>query len=304
VKTEFTLLLDELLEIFTDIPKDDYGRGTLLKAVELLTEDDETGKTFLEKYRTLRKIFELLGPDEIKVERFDDYKWISGVYSYYLRLVLRSQPSYEPYVRQYLTKTIKYVHKSTEIQDLEKQLPSLKIDEDYFKRLEDASASKEEKAANIVFTLNRLVLVERHKNPVYESLVEKVERLIQLWKEKTKDFEKIYTEGMAVITGIENLSQRQKELGFTNLEYALLLTLEKDVSDNTDLTTEVKELSNLLNKHRFEGWDLQPTARKSIERGLRRYMRRFVKKHDLDVEALDRMYYNLIEKIKNYGRRA
>lgn len=304
VKTEFTILLDELLEIFKGIPRDDYERETLLKAVEILTEDEEKGKAFLENYRTLRKIFELLGPEEIKVERFDDYKWISGIYSYYLRLVLRSMPSYEPYVRQYLTKTIKYVHESTEIQDLEKQLPTLELDEDYFKKLEEASASKEEKAANIVFTLNRLVLVEKHKNPVYESLVEKVERILELWKEKTKDFEKIYTEGLAVITDIENLSQRQKELGFTNLEYALLLTLENYAPDGTDLTTEVKKLSDIFNKHLFEGWDIQPTARKSIERELRRYMRRFVKKHELKVEAIDTLYYNLIEKIKNYGRKA
>jgi len=303
VKSEFTTILDELMEIFKDIPKDDYERKTLLKAVEILTEDNETGKIFLEKHKALRKIFELLGPDEIKVERFDDYKWISGIYTYYMRLVLRSQPSYEPYVRQYLTKTIKYVHKSTEIQDLEKKLPAIEIDEDYFKKLEDASASKEEKAANIVFTLNRLVLVEKHKNPIYESLVEKVERILELWKEKTKDFEKVYTEGLAVITDIEKLSQRQKELGFTNLEYSLLLTLEKHVSKGRNLTGEVKELSEILNKQLFQGWDIQPTARKNIERELRRCVRRLVKNHELEVAALDRLYYDLIEQIKNYGRK-
>jgi len=291
------------MEFFKDIPKDDYERETLLKAVEILTEDEKTGKIFLEKYKTLRKIFELLGPDEIKVERFDDYKWISGIYTYYMHIVLRSQSSYEPYVRQYLTKTIKYVHKSTEIQNLEKQLPPIEFDEDYFRKLEEATVSNEEKAANIVFTLNRLVLVEKHKNPIYESLVEKVERILELWKEKTKDFEKIYTEGLAVITDIEKLSQRQKELGFTNLEYSLLLTLEKHISSDRNLTYEVKELSEILNKHLFEGWDIQPTARKSIERELRRYVRRLVKKHELKIEGLDKIYYDLIEKIKNYGRK-
>jgi len=30
-----------------------------------------------------------------------------------------------------------------------------------------------------------LVLVDRHKNPIYESLTERVERLLELWGEKT-----------------------------------------------------------------------------------------------------------------------
>jgi len=94
---------------------------------------------------------------------------------------------------------VRFIHKSTEIEKIESGLPEIAFDESYLKALEEKVKSRKEKAANILFTLNRLVLVERHRNPIYESLVDKVERLLELWKEKTRDYEKIYKEGAKVI---------------------------------------------------------------------------------------------------------
>jgi type I restriction enzyme R subunit len=291
-----------MLKLFKDIPKDKYDRGTLLKAVEVLTMDEGKGKKFQEDYRKLRKIFELLGPDEIKVERFSEYKWVSAIYTYYVRLVLRSQPSYERYVQKYFDKTVKFVHRTTELENLEKELPIIRFDENYLKVLEEKVKSREEKAANIVFTLNRLVLVERHKNPVYESLVDKVERILRLWKEKTKDFERIYRKGAEVVREIGKLSERQKELGFTDMEYSLLLALEKRFGRDEGLTGDVRELAEVLSWYMFPGWCAQPTARKKIEKEVRRFGRRYVKKLGISLEELNELHHQLMENVKNYGR--
>jgi type I restriction enzyme, R subunit len=73
-----------------------------------------------------------------------------------MRTVLRSQPSYEGYVQKYFNKTVKFIHESTELYNVQKELPSIHFDEQYLKNLEEKVKSREEKAANIVFTLNRL----------------------------------------------------------------------------------------------------------------------------------------------------
>lgn len=302
VRKEFNALLDELLGLFKGVPKEEYDRAALLKAVEVLTTEEEKGKKFLADYRRMRKIFELLGPDEVKVERFNEYKWVSAIYTYYIRLVLRSTPSYERYVHKYFDKTVKFVHRTMELEKLEKELPVIRFDEDYLKVLEEKVKSREEKAANIVFTLNRLVLVERHKTPVYEALVDKVERILRLWKEKTKDFERIYREGAEVIREIGKLSERQKELGFSNMEYSLLLTLEKRFGRDENLAGDVRELSKGLKKYMFAGWSAQPTARKKIEKEVRRFGRRYVKKFGMSLEELNVLHHQLIENVKNYGR--
>ncbi|MCG2791191.1 MAG: HsdR family type I site-specific deoxyribonuclease, partial [Actinomycetia bacterium] len=187
IEEEFKNLIREIFRIFEELPKN-YEREILLKAVELLTTEKVREKEFIAKYKSLRKIFEILGSEEIKIEYLEDYKWISAVYTYYMKIVTQ-EPPVEEYVEKYFDKTVKFIHRSTEIKSLETGLPEVSFDQKYLEELEEKVKSKKEKAANILFTLNKLVLVERHKNPIYESLIDRVERLLELWKEKTKDYE-------------------------------------------------------------------------------------------------------------------
>jgi type I restriction enzyme R subunit len=299
LRGEFVALIEEILAILKDVSRD-YERETLLKAVEILTADGESEKEFIDKYRKLRKVFELLGPNEVKLEYFETYKWISAIYTYYMKVVAQ-KPSYGRYVQKYYEKTIKFVHKSTEIDKLEKELPAIAFDEEYLSKMEERVKSRKEKAANILFTLNRLVLVERHKSPIYESLADRVERLVTLWREKTKDYERIYTEGVKIINEITALSERQKSLVLSDLEYSILLTLESRLGTGNGLIKEVKGLSESLSKHMFPGWIHQPTLRKEIERSVRRFVRGVKNHYNLSLDEMNDLYENLIEHVRNYG---
>ncbi|ODS34343.1 MAG: hypothetical protein SCARUB_00474 [Candidatus Scalindua rubra] len=190
---------------------------------------------------------------------------------------------------------------------MERELPSVTFDEEYLEKLEERVKNKKEKAANILFTLNRLILVERHRNPIYESLVEKVERLLEIWKEKTKDYKKIYLEGTKVFQDIGTLSERQKSLGFTDTEYAILLELEKKLNsvrayDHTPLLIdEVKDLSKQLDKFTFSGWFNQTTVKKEVERVVRRFVRGIKSEFNLSLNEMNDLHKKLIENVKNYG---
>ena len=304
LRNEFTETINETMSLFEGVPKDKYDRDTMLEAIEAITTEEEHSKKFIQNYRRLRKLFEQLGPDEIKVRMFKEYKWLSAVYTYYITWVLgQSRRAERGYIQKYFNKTLKYVHKSTEIENLVKDLPIIKFDEHYMERLEEKTKTKREKAANIVFTLNRFVLVDRYKNPVYETLTQKVERILKMWKERTKDFEKIYKEGLQIIEEMKKLTARQKELGFSDLEYSLLLTLEKRFGSDPRLVKDVTELSTQIKEHMFTGWYMQKTAQKNIARTIRRFLRRYIKEYGIKLDELEELYQNIIENVKTYGRR-
>jgi len=305
LRKEFVDLINETMAFFEGIPKDKYDRQTMLKAIEILTTEEQKSKKFVQNYKRLRKLFELLGPDEVKIRLFNEYKWLSAVYTFYITWVTgQTRRKENQYIQKYFNKTLRYVHKSTEMEAFEKELPIIAFDEHYMERLQEKAKTKEEKAANIVFTLNRFVLVEKYKNPVYETLTERVERILKLWKERTKDYERIYREGVEAIQEINRLQARQKQLGFSNLEYSMLLSLEKRFIQDPELVKDIKELSNQILQHMFPGWYMQKTARKNIERDVRRFMRRYIRRHGIKLTELDELYQKVLDSVKNYARKS
>jgi len=298
VKEDFVTLINEIFEMLREVPRG-YERENLLQAIEVLTSDEEKEKEFVENYKNLRKTFELLGPNEIKLEYFEDYKWISAIYTFYMKMVIQ-KPIYEGYVQKYYDKTVRFIHRATEIERLEKELPIIAFDEEYLEELEEKVKSRKEKAANILFTLNRLVLVERHRTPVYESLVEKVERLLEMWREKTRDYERIYIEGVKAINEISYLFARQKSLNFSDLEYSMLLEIEKKFKSD-GFERLIKDLSKRLEKYMFFGWFNQITVKKEVEREIRRFVRGMKAKYNLSLNEMNDLHEKLLESVKNYG---
>jgi type I restriction enzyme R subunit len=298
---DFTQTINETMSLFTDIPKDQYDRQTMLKAFETITANEQNAKKFRENYRHVRKLFELLGPHEVKLQKLQEYTWLTQVYTFYLRMTRQDQYEEYRYVPKYFTKTLKYVYKTTELSEIEKQYPTIQFDTDYLKNLQEKIKTKEEKAANILFTLNRFIIIDKQRNPIYETLTEKVERILKLWKEKTKDFEKIYNEGTQIIKEIAKLESRKTDLGFSDLQYSTLLTLEQKLGTDKNLTQDAQELTALLQPHMFKGWQYQQTTRKTIERQVRKYLRKYIKQYHLNLTQLEELYQKIIESVKTYG---
>jgi type I restriction enzyme R subunit len=298
---EFTQKLDETTALFAGVPKDQFDRQTMLKAFETITTDEKNTKKFQTNYRRLRKLFELLGPHPIKLEKLKDYSWLTQVYNYYLHETRQDLAKENALAYKYFQKTLKYIYKTTELEDIDRQYPTIQFDADYLKNLQEKIKTKEEKAANILFTLNRFVIIDKQRNPVYESLVEKVERILKLWKEKTKDFEKIYNESAEVFQEIQNRLNRQKQLLFSDLQYAILLHMEKTISNRGDLTKDAQELTTLLQPYLFKGWQYQQTARKSVERETRVYLRKYIRQNNLPLTDMEELYKRLIDSVKTYA---
>jgi type I restriction enzyme R subunit len=298
---EFTQTLDETMTLFQDIPKDQHDRQTMLKAFETITTNEQNAKKFQQNYRHLRKLFELLGAHEIKLQRLKEYVWLTQVYGYYIHWLRQEQYEEYRYVRKYFPKTLKYVYKTTELADIERQYQTITFDTDYLKNLQEKIKTKEEKAANILFTLNRFIIADKTKNPIYETLTEKVERILKLWKEKTKDFDKIYNKGTKIIEEINQLQSRQNQLAFTDLQYSILLTMEKTLGTDKNLKQDTQELTAQLQPHMFKGWQYQQTTRKTIEREIRKYLRKYIKQHRLTLADLEQLYQKIVESVKTYG---
>ncbi len=301
LKKEFIEKVTSTMELFKDIPKDKFDRVTMLKAIEILTSDDQTGKKFIEDYKKMRRLFELLGSHVIKAELVFEYGWITQIYNIYIKIVFGTRGKEQLYVQRYFSKTIKYIYNTTELAELDKTLPMVEFDQNYIKKLNEIAKSKEEKAANLVFTLNRLVLVERSTNAVFETISGKVEKLLQLWKQKNRNFKKILQDGLLIYSELEALKTRQRELQFTDMEYGMLLALENKFGKKSELIEDVQSLHKELEKQMFPGWSSLLTSRKTIEKTIRTFMRQYIKKYGISLDEMEVLFKKLCDSVIKYA---
>jgi type I restriction enzyme R subunit len=301
LRREFNQILNETLQLFEAIPKNQYDRTAMRKAIETITLSQESTERFQENVRKLRRIFELLGSDPTKLQRLEEYKWLMAVYTYYLKATDPNAPLIDEYSRKYFKKTLEYVYESVEIEEIQKDLPTIAFDENYLENLEKKLKSREEKAANIFFTLNRFMLVQKQKDPIYESLADRVQRLLRLWRERIKDYETIYAEGVRIIQDLNELTERKRRLNFSNLQYGILLSLEKQLGANQDLIQDSEDLENSLKPLMFKDWYIQPTARKTVEREVRKRVRKYIKQYGLDLKRYNELCKKIMENVKTHG---
>ena len=125
--------------------------------------------------------------------------------------------------------------------------------------------------------------------------------MLSLWREKTKEYERIYQEGIKILEETRNLTTRQKELGFSDMEYALLLTLEDKFGKKEKIIQDIRELTERLEPLMFTGWLYQITAKKEIERVVRKFVRVNRNRYKIRLSEIDEICQDLMKNLKNYG---
>ena len=144
--------------------------------------------------------------------------------------------------------------------------------------------------------------MDKKNDPIYIAIADKVQQILEKWKEKKKDYEQLYLEGVEVIKDISKLKERQKKLGLIDIEYATLIIMEKELGEKDEYVDDIKELYKLLKEHMYAGFVLQSTAIKNIERTLRPYLRKKIALYGITYGQMNTVYEKIRDMIVEYGK--
>jgi type I restriction enzyme R subunit len=292
---KFIALLKELDDIFKGIPQI-FEREKFFEAFERL-KDIDNEKKFIEKYHNLKRVFEMLGSEEIKIDFLEKFKWYSALFIYYLKTKKREKEKIEKYFR----KVLKIIHESTEIKEINKELPAFALNEKYFEKIQKTLLTKKEKAVNILFALEKLALVEQKRNPIYKTIADKVEELIRKWRMRKIDYKMLYEKVLKLQKEIAKKEKEKEILKLSPLEYGIFLELKKIIKDKEKSKNASKKLKSKISEYLLEGWSDQPVLRQRISEKVRRIVRRLKVKYKFPLEEIDKICDNLIGIIENYG---
>ncbi len=305
--SDFSALFDTLKEIIGELEKIFSGiefrfeREYLMKAVDRL-RNEEIEQEFIEKYKEARKLFEVLGAYPEKIKFLEKFKWFTAVYEYWLKLTA-SEIEKEK-IEKYFKKTVEIIHQEIEIQNIDKSLPQVALNIDYLTKLQKSSLSLEEKAVNILFKLEKLVLVDQNRNPIYKTIADQLEELIKRWKEREIEYKELFNEENKIIDFIEEKEQEREKLKFSPFEFGIFSILDVHLKEENKnkLREFVGEIVNMIKEDLIENWQENSTLRQNIERKLRSFALKLKKDYKLTYDEFDTFHKELVSFIKDYAQ--
>jgi len=292
----FKKLIDKLKEIIGKTPKT-ITRENLTEVMDKL-RDGNAEKNFTENYRELRKIFELLGTNQIKLIYLADYKFYSAIFAYLQKLKGENDNDNN---KAYFSKTLEAAHQALYVDEITKDLPSFAFDIKYFDTVLGSKMDKKEKAMNMVFGLERFVLVEQHGNPTLRTIMEKVQDLVRKWREKSIDCEELYDYGAEIVEEIKGKEQEQEALGLKDVEFGIYEVVFESLQNKDKALQLAKDIFNEISENLIPGWEGQAVLRQNVSRIIREMIRKLKATEKLSLDEINNLSQAIFESIEQYA---
>ena len=284
--------LPKFLDDFNFTFKDAENRSPFAIA-NYLQKNDKLSE-FKEAYRGLQISYETLAPDPFVLEYTKQYAEATK-----LKLIVDSILNQEkPDVSQYLAKTRQIIQEHITLGKIRENAPVFVVDDNYLKRLDGTDLSEKDKELTLENRLRSVLRVKAHELPVYKTLQERLEKIVQRRDEEVED-------NYSLLCGIMNeLNEAQNLEKSSNLSMGerAISQLLREKLDNEELISVVTDELNEIVKSRtndFKNWQQKDTVVAEIKRDLILKLVMLSKVHSaIQNEEID--YSQFSEKLMKY----
>jgi type I restriction enzyme R subunit len=230
-----------------------------------LINNSDAAKNFIDSYHKLRKLFYFLG--HYKTDNLiKDFQWITLVYNYYINTVKIDDENSEIYYHNLYNDLLKEIYHNTHIGENLEELPKLTLNKEYISRLEKLYSDDEKRSYNMLFTLRKF-LSKKSGNPLYETISEKIEKIINDWKNNKKEIKNEYKELKDLLNKVNEINDGEKNSGLMPPAY-----IAKVIMDNMNINNAgmINKFNDEIKKEGwyFNGWNRKSDNKKALLRAL------------------------------------
>ena len=259
LKKDFSKTVSELLGMFARVKRDE-ARQSLFEALKVL-EDEDMVREFKEGFAKLKSLFETISPDPFILDYIETYQWLTEVNIAYNRFSNRQEET----LTEYGAKTKQLIQKNLLVEKIRSDMPILRIDSSYLEMLDSSGYRDEEKVMEIKQALTYHIRVNLETNPVYETLSQRLERIL-----KIMDRPRLLSELKSIAREIARVESKATRLGLTREQFALLSVVKKYLPqrDETELKSFAVELAGSIKPKVFSGWHNKRSVVLEVEEGV------------------------------------
>jgi type I restriction enzyme R subunit len=254
--------IEEMKKIIGDV-EIKFEREHLYQILTKITVENNEAK-FEMKYKKIRELYESLGFSDESIEerlKYKDYmKFLTAIYALFKKI--RGEKEEEE-VEKWFKIIRDEVLNDIQIKDIIRSFPEAKLDEKYIEEVEKNYKTVESRVWNRLGIV-RNVIKDKPRTPVYNSLRERVERLVIKWKERPKEIEKIYKELKDVFKDFIILESQKSNYNLNEEEFSIFSTLKNKVKveNEKELAKKVKEFYSSLSLPK--DWKGKKTLRSEV----------------------------------------
>jgi len=259
--------------------------------------DEEKAERFVANYKRLRRLFEILGPSPEKLKYQEEYEALTEIYYTYLHRK-RDFEDIEGYVRKYFPKTLEIIQKSIDLGKIEELFPAVTLDEEYLKKIQEKYLDITDRVSNMIFDIRKFIYTEKSRSPFLETIGERVNRILREIRDRRMRTEEAYHELQHIITEINEIQKRRREL--SDRELSIILPLERAVGKSQQLIDSAKTLISELEKEGllFPGWNQKTDSIRKVGLKVRALIRRIPK---LKFEDREQLYNEIMDNLTKLG---
>ena len=286
---EFEKILSDLESYFGDLVGK-FDGGSFDKAIEILKVK---GDEFASLYGDLRRRFEFLRSDGMNIEVLNKYRWFSGLYERYRKLL---KPHIdEGKLERYFKRTIELIHDLLEPSGLKAVEPRA-IDLNYIKALKDSVDLTERQRYIGTLTALKYICELRSRDPIYRGIAERVRELVRRWRDGGEDILGLVKEVDSIIKYINEKEEERRGSDLSNLEFGIKLIFEDHLKVSSGEAVDLaKNLYSRIKMYLYTGWYRNPAMEKSVKAKIREFLVDIRDRYIFSSAVLDELYKKINE---------
>ena len=267
--------------------KSPYGIADFLQKSDKLID-------FKEGYKGVQISYETLAPDPFVLDYTKDYAEATK-----LKLIVDSILRQEkPDISQYLAKTREMIQAHIDLGDINQQAPVFVVDDNYLKRLDGTALNEKDKELTLENRLRTVLRIKADDLPVYKTLQERLERIIERRGEEVYDTYALLKQIMKELNEAQDLEEDDSQ----SMGERAITQMLKERIDNDELVAVITQKLNevvLKETEGFNNWQIQDSVVARIRRDIIIELAQLSKVHSaITKESID--YSKFAEEVMKY----
>ena len=267
LKRQLPDLVDEFMNLFRGINMDNLA--ACLKHIE----KNKLESAVLDVFKKMQLTYETIAPDPFVLEFHDAYKMATQIVLAWKQMSNDGEPAVD---KEYLANTQKLIQEHVDVSAINQAAPIFVVDDNYLRRIDELPSDPVQKQMLIEKRLRSVIVVRLGNLPVYKTLMERLDAIIEQKDLDTQQSIGLLTE----LTGEVNEAMKEEaDLKQSKGELAInqLVAGKTNYAKPDELATR---LTNIIVEHTFPGWQNQPSVQATIKRDIIIGMAEYAKEND------------------------